>query len=81
MKLVVGGKEFAVHKTVLASRSPVFAGMFRNETKESVENRIELADLSVEVCELFLRYIYTGKVNRFSLDRFGVDLLVLADMV
>ena len=46
---------------VLAARSPVFAGMFRNDTKEAREGRITITDMSGEVCDLFLRYIYTGR--------------------
>ena len=45
--IVVGGKQFQVHKAILGAHSPVFAAMFKNETKEMVEKRAELPDISV----------------------------------
>ncbi|XP_044736264.1 speckle-type POZ protein-like isoform X2 [Chrysoperla carnea] len=36
---VDGGKEFQVHKNILAARSPVFAAMFEHEMEECKQNR------------------------------------------
>ena len=76
---VIGGKEFAVHKAILAAQSPVFAGMFEHEMREQIESRLELTDVEVEVFEQLLRYIYSGKVP--EMDKFALDLFVVADKV
>ena len=76
--VVKGGKPFSVHKSVLVSRSPVFAAMFDHETKEREENKIELFDISEEVCAQFLQFIYTDEVED---DSYTCELLVLANKV
>ena len=76
---VVGGKEFAVHKNILAARSPVFARMFEHEMREQIESRLELTDVEVGVFGELLRYIYSGKVP--DMDKFASDLFVAADKV
>ena len=64
---------------MLASRSPVFEAMFEHDTIELSEGVIEIPDVRSEVCEEFLRYLYTGKCR--SACRFADELLVLADKV
>jgi len=78
--LIIGDEreELKAHKLVLAARSPVFAAMFEHECEESRRNRIEIVDLTVDVMEQMLRYIYTGKV---SSEQCLFDLLVAADKV
>ena len=76
---VVGEKEFAVHKAILAARSPVFARMFEHEMREQIESRLELTDVEVGVFEQLLCFIYTGEVS--ELDKFALDLFSLADKV
>jgi len=76
--LVVGECELRVHKCILAARSPVFTAMFEHkETKEAQENRVEITDLSIEVCRILVEYIYTGKVN--SVHEYALELLEAAD--
>ena len=78
--LVVGGKNLRAHKLVLSTRSPVFAAMFdHSETSESMEGRVVIEHVQVDAFEMFLRYLYTGKVE--ALDRFAPELLVIADRV
>ena len=76
---VVGDKEFLLHKTVLAARSEVFAAMFQSDLEEAKEGRVKIPDVSVEVFEQLLRYIYSGKIP--DIDKFGLELLVVADKV
>ena len=84
--LLVGGghfgevKEFRAHRLVLTTRSEVFAAMFdHSDTKEAQEGRVEISDVSADVFEQFLRFIYTGKADQ--LERFGLDLFSLSDKV
>jgi len=75
--LAVAGKEFQAHKAVLAARSPVFAAMFEHEMEERKQNRVEIADVDVDVLREMLRFIYTGKAS--SLEKMADDLLAAAD--
>lgn len=79
--LVVGQKEFAVHRNILAARSPVFSGMFRCDLEESKNGRVVINDLRVDVCELMLIYIYTGKVPSTKGNSLEFELLIAADKV
>ena len=76
---VVGGKEFQLHKNILAVRSPVFTAMLKNDFEEKKLGRVELPDLSVEVFDELLRYIYCGLIP--NLDKFGWEMFEAADKV
>jgi Leucine-rich repeat (LRR) protein len=56
----VGSKEFPVHRNVLSVQSSVFAEIFEKDeqTKEMI-----IQDLSAEVVEDFLRFLYTGELS------------------
>lgn len=71
--LAVSGKEFHAHKAILSVRSPVFDAMFSQEFREKTENKVEIPDISVEVFELLLRGIYTGRLS--SLEKHAEELL------
>ncbi len=61
-------KELKVHRFLLSAFSPVFAAMFSHtETKEALEKRVVIEDLSTEAMERLLRYIYIGKLELPSL--------------
>uniref|UniRef100_A0A182ML51 Speckle-type POZ protein n=1 Tax=Anopheles culicifacies TaxID=139723 RepID=A0A182ML51_9DIPT len=75
--LAVGGREFQVHKAILAARSPVFAAMFEHEMEERKQNRVAITDVDHEVLKEMLRFIYTGKAP--NLDKMADDLLAAAD--
>lgn len=59
--LSVKGREFPAHRSILSAQSSVFRQMFE-QSKDSLHNRVLIADMTVEVLEAMLRYIYTGKV-------------------
>jgi hypothetical protein len=67
----VGSKEFPVHRMVLSVHSSVFAEIFEKD-EQSKEMIIE--DLSAEVVEDFLRFLYTSKVseNVNAMDLFAI---------
>ena len=74
---VIGGQETRAHKLILSARSPVFAAMFSTEMKESTENRAEIRDISSDVFEALVRFIYTDQVEFTEIDT--KDLLVAAN--
>ncbi|XP_069945619.1 BTB/POZ domain-containing protein 17-like isoform X2 [Cherax quadricarinatus] len=64
--LVVGQREFPAHRLILCASSDVFQVMLMNPRwNESREQRIILQEASecVVVFELFLRYLYTGRLK------------------
>ena len=75
---VVENKELCAHKTIICARSPVFAGMFRSECKESNENRIVIDDVPVNLFKMLLQFIYT---NQVTCAKYATELFMIADMV
>lgn len=59
--LYAGGQEFKAHRSILAAFSPVFNAIFSNDLEESKSGRVELTDVSAEVVEEMLNFMYTGK--------------------
>lgn len=55
-----------IHTYTFTARSEVFAAMFRHDTKENQENRIEIDDFSHEVVTEMIGYIYTGEAPNLS---------------
>jgi speckle-type POZ protein len=43
----IGGREFPAHKSILTSRSPVFAAMFQHPTKENLSNQVVVEDINL----------------------------------
>jgi speckle-type POZ protein len=72
-----GGKEFPVHRYVLAARSPVFKATFSHEeTKEVQTGEVEIEDVDPETLEVLIKYIYTDTVGD---EDWTIDLLSAAD--
>ncbi|KAK9152336.1 hypothetical protein Syun_010645 [Stephania yunnanensis] len=46
------------HRAILATRSPVFRGMFSHNLKEKELSTVNIPDISIEACQAFLNYIY-----------------------
>lgn len=69
----------AVHKAILAARSPVFYAMFSDNTIEAKSNQVEITDMTIDVVDQLLTYIYTGKLDK--LDEYALDLMTAADKV
>ena len=68
---------FHAHKLILATRSPVFAAMFANYTRETTTSTIEINDLRPHTIQAMLEYIYTGKVT--DIKQSTVELYRCAD--
>ncbi|XP_065209103.1 speckle-type POZ protein-like isoform X2 [Planococcus citri] len=77
LTISVKGKNYAVHKAILATRSSVFNAMLRNDMQESQKNLINITDIEQETFEEMLHYIYTGKTK--NLDELAFELLPIAD--
>ncbi len=60
--VVVEEKEFKVHRVILAAHSPVFKKMFETEMREQKEGRVVLDDVTPDVIEELLTYMYTGEL-------------------
>ena len=72
------GIEIKAHSILLASAdSPVLAAMFQHDCKESRNLVVEMEDISPEVFEEVLQYLYTGSIK--EMDKLAMDLLVAAD--
>jgi len=72
-----GDKTFKCHKNILASRSPVFKAMFESKMKENESGSVEIQNISPEVLENMLQYIYTCNVS--SIDKMPKELFIAAD--
>lgn len=53
------GKEFSVHKNILAAYSPVFASLFSTDVMVKEENRLLVIDMDTTTLELILKFIYS----------------------
>ncbi|XP_047341014.1 BTB/POZ domain-containing protein At4g08455 isoform X2 [Impatiens glandulifera] len=65
------------HKAVLVSRSPVFRAMLKNEMAESLSGTIKISDVSHNVLEVFVNYLYTA--NAELDEQMACDLLIMAE--
>jgi hypothetical protein len=50
----------SAHKSVLASRSPVFAGMFKGNTEEARSGVVRMDGVTVELLVAFIELVYLG---------------------
>jgi len=72
-------KKIPAHKSILITRSPYFAQMFRMEMKESKMNQIEFKDTLPEVVKISLEYIYRDHISIDIIhEEFATELLLLA---
>lgn len=78
IKLLARGKVFHAHKNILASRSSVFAAMFRHKMKENMENVVPIKDVRIKVLKEMLHYMYTGSVRDMKMNT-AQDLLIVAE--
>ena len=73
------GREFRAHKIILATRSEVFAAMFKHPTKENSNNQVKIEDIEPEVFDQLLRFIYTGRVSTATMESMVANLFIAAD--
>lgn len=56
--LVVNGTKFKAHKMILAGQSPYFEALLFGIFKKSLQNEVELREISVKAFEGILKYLY-----------------------
>ncbi|CAH8389933.1 unnamed protein product [Eruca vesicaria subsp. sativa] len=74
---LIDGKQFYAHKICLVASSDIFRAMFDGLYKERNAQNVEIPNISWEVFELMMRFIYTGRINITK--HLAQDLLVAAD--
>ncbi|KAK8579044.1 hypothetical protein V6N13_142279 [Hibiscus sabdariffa] len=74
----VSDGSIGAHRAVLASRSPVFQSMFSHNLQEKELSIINISDMTIEVCQAFLRYIY-GNIKHEEFRTHRLALLQAAD--
>ncbi|VVB14309.1 unnamed protein product [Arabis nemorensis] len=74
---LIDGKQFYAHKICLVASSDIFRAMFDGLYKERNAQNVEIPNITWEVFELMMRFIYTGRVNITK--HLAQDLLVAAD--
>ena len=76
--LVFQGAEVPCHKQVLAAASPVFEAMVRNQHLEAIESKAKI-ELSGEVGQAFVRFIYIGELEEDKLKEHALAFLELGN--
>lgn len=61
---VVKGKEFKVHKNILAKSSVMMRNLFKPGMKESITNRSETNNIEADDFEKLLRFMYIGELPK-----------------
>ncbi|KAJ8668315.1 hypothetical protein QAD02_009978 [Eretmocerus hayati] len=74
--ITVEGKNFHVHKSILATKSPVFKAMFILDMKENRQGSVVINGITHGVMRELLRFIYCGKVENQDVT---MELYVAAD--
>jgi len=59
----IQGQEIKAHKTILSARSPVFSAMFNSDMKEKGLERVDLPEITPDIFNALLRFIYTDRVK------------------
>jgi BTB/POZ domain/Leucine rich repeat len=60
--IVVGTKQFLVHRSVLSVRSSVLNAIFENDMQERRESEMTIVDFSEDAVRDFLHYLYTSEI-------------------
>jgi len=76
VEFLVGEETFGAHRSLLSTRSPVFAAMFASGMKEVSTGQVRIEDVDPTTFQHFLKFLYIGMVEPSSVDR---DLFVVAD--
>ncbi|KAJ4882929.1 hypothetical protein Rs2_33022 [Raphanus sativus] len=74
---LIDGKKFYAHKICLVASSDIFRAMFDGLYKERNAQNVEIPNISWEVFELMMRFVYTGRISITK--HLAQDLLVAAD--
>jgi hypothetical protein len=61
-KFIVKGKDFKVHRQILAAVSPVFVKLFTTHMTEAKNNECIINEIDPRIFEDFLSFVYSGKL-------------------
>jgi len=76
VEFLVGEEAFGAHRSLLATRSPVFAAMFASGMEETATGQVRIEDTDPTTFQHFLKFLYTGMFEPCFLDR---ELFAVAD--
>ncbi|XP_033867879.2 actin-binding protein IPP-like [Acipenser ruthenus] len=79
VQLLVGGRQFSVHRLVLAASSPYFSALFTGGMREADKDIVQILGVEADVFEMLLEFIYSGVVN-VTVDNVQ-ELIITADML
>ena len=58
-----GSRSFRCHRLMLAASSPVLKAMLRSQMSETIKEAMTLDEISGDVIQIILNYMYTGQIN------------------
>ena len=70
--LVAEEKEFKAHRVVLASQSPFIETRLEKRWTDQGGTRIEMTDVSTDIMDAILAYMYTGKVRNIDMTAYNL---------
>ena len=76
---VFDGEEVACHKIILSAASPVLKAMVNNNHREAVECKANI-ELTKEVGQGFVQFIYTGELQEGLLKEHPAAFLAMGEM-
>jgi len=76
VEILVGEDAFGAHRSLLSTRSPVFAAMFASGMKEAECGQVRIEDVDPVVFQSFLKFLYTGMFEPSAIDK---ELFTIAD--
>jgi hypothetical protein len=71
-------RSIAVHKCILAARSPVFRAMFQSGMSETENSEVLIQDFDAAVMQEFVRFLYTNRCDKAALEQHAEQLLAAA---
>ena len=77
--IVCEGQSFNAHKFLLCSHSQVFKAMFKHDTLEKKESKINITDTTAKALEHMLAYLYSSKLSDDFQYEDAADVMQLAD--
>lgn len=79
--MLLDGKKFNVHKSILAARSRVFSAMFEHQMLETTNHEVTITDISCEALNKLIQYVYSGNIENINeiSEEIIKELLVAAD--
>jgi len=70
------GNEIYAHKSILASASEYFEKMFGGGFQESTQDVIEIKDISIDVLNCLIDFIYTKELDTINSDNAEVMIFL-----